>query len=174
MKVTLAQALPLRKQMERELQLLRNERNDAAFEEAEKSTEKPMAQGRTLDEITKEIEQVHDDLLTLQDAMDKANFAATITWDENEISLLQAIEHAKFLRQEASFYISNGSKKPVDRSKRNFMDKNDLIRVAMYEPKVYLEKGKKMERQANLLSGIIESANHQVSIDFNAEKYIGE
>lgn len=172
MKITLAQALPLRKQMERALSALVTEREKSAYEEVAKG-QSPEAQGRSLELITTEINKTHTDLLALQKAIDAANFSSFIEWDSQNYTLLQAIEHAKFLRQEANIYSSFSKSKKIERARNGYMEKSELLKVAMFDPEEYRMLSKKLERHANLLSSMIEDANHKNTIDFDAEGYIG-
>ncbi|MBL4952206.1 hypothetical protein JK635_08285 [Neobacillus sp. YIM B02564] len=172
--MTLAEAVPLKGIISRHIQELIRERNDVAFVEAEKGEEyeKPL---RSVEKITEELERVRKDFRMLDILINKANLENTICWDEENISIKEAIELAKQLREEANRLKSLGNAKKIERTSRGLLNNHlVLLRIAQFEPEEYRKRGIKLERQVNKLSALIEHANHFVTIEFDDTKYAGE
>ncbi|QQE75564.1 hypothetical protein KDJ56_06250 [Brevibacillus composti] len=180
--ITLAQAIPLRRSIERQIDYLREERMEYASVTVAKG-EKPEFPQRTIEMITAELDEARADYLRLSHLIAEANLQKAVEWDGKMISLIEAIERAKQLREEASQCKILGMRKKIEHAPASFHGRgrsrhqeggSDLITVATYDPDAYRELGKKLERRANLLSGKIEAANHSIAIDFDAARYMGE
>lgn len=174
MKITLAQALPVRNAISRRIQELLQERNRVAFVEVEKGEqyEKPT---RSIEVVTKELEETRMDFRRLDVSVATENLKATIQWDGEEISLIEAIEIAKQIRGEVKDLKNFGNRKKQERKASNGWGNSDanIIVFAMYEPEEYRKKALKLEREVTRLSLEIERKNHFVEFEFaNAERYI--
>ncbi|USG67198.1 hypothetical protein NDK47_07890 [Brevibacillus ruminantium] len=179
--ITLAQAIPLRRSIERQIDELREERMEFSAVIIAKG-ETPEFPERTVEMITAELNQARTDYLRLNRLIAEANLKEVVEWDGRFISLIEAIELAKQMRQEAGEFKSLGVRKKIERASsspyhgrpRFHEGGSDLISVATYDPDTYRESGKKLERRANLLSSKIETANHSLTLDFDAASYMGE
>lgn len=174
MTITLAEALPLRKTIERRIQELTNERNQSSVVTIEKGEtwEPPV---RSVDLITTEIEQCQKDYRTLINVVASANSQTFIDWDNGQINLTEALELSKQMRVEVDHLKRLGNRKKQERqTSRSVLgnSSSDLLTVATYEPEAYRNKALKKERQVNKLSGLIERQNHFVELSFDASKYM--
>ena len=91
--------------------------------------------------------------------------------DFGTLTILEAIETAKFLRNEAQIYRSFSTTKKIDRDTYN---KNDLIVVATFDPDFYRKEYLKLEKAANKLSTQIENINQniEIEVDFDLSRYL--
>ena len=171
MKISLLEALPLRNTISRRIQDLLSERHNVAFVQFEKGEEYEKPE-RTVEEVTKELNEVRRDFRKLDILVYKANLEAKITWDDEEICIAEAIELAKQLRGEA------GNLKVFAQSKkqeRNYSYGSEVpsYEKALFDPSDMQKQVIKLEKMANRLSLTIEKANHVHTIDFDAaEKYM--
>lgn len=171
MKISLLEALPLRNTISRRIQDLLSERDTVAFVQYEKGEEyeKP---DRTVDEVTEELNEVRRDFRKLDVLVYQANLEAKITWDDEEISIAEAIELAKQLRGEAGRLKSYAKSKKQERN-HNYGSDTIIYEKAMFDPAEMQKRVLKLEKMANRLSLNIEKANHTHSIEFAAaEKYM--
>ncbi|MEJ8543987.1 hypothetical protein [Brevibacillus borstelensis] len=178
--ITLAQAIPLRRAIERQIDYLKDERFEFSSVTIAKG-ETPEFPKRTIELITGELNKARADYRRLDSLIAEANLKKVVEWDGEMISLVEAIELAKQLREETGEYKRFGIRKKIERSpshyhsrSRSYDGGSDLITMTTYDPDVYREWGKKLERRANLLSGKIEAANHSISIPFDAASYLEE
>lgn len=166
MKITLAQAVPLRGIISRHIQELLQERNNVATVETKQSEtyEKP---SRSIDEVADELNVARKDFRQLDVSMAKANLEGELEWDGSVLSITEAIELAKQLRGEVAQLKNFGRRKKQERS-TNWRTEEVTIVHALYDPEEYRKKALKMERQVNRLSQEIEAKNHKVEFDFEA------
>jgi hypothetical protein len=175
MNITLAQALPVRNSISRRIQELLRERSRVAFVEAEKGEqyEKPQ---RSIEEVTKELEETRADYRTLDVLVSQENLRATVNWDGKEISLVEAIELAKQIRGEVNVLKDFGNRQKQERKSAQGWGGNtdaNVIVHALYDPEQYRKAALKLEREVNRLSLEIDKKNHGVEFTFvNADKYI--
>lgn len=171
MKISLLEALPLRNTISRRIQDLLTERDSVAFVEFEKGEEYEKPE-RTVEEVTTELNEVRRDFRKLDILVYKANLEATITWDDEEICIAEAIELAKQLRGEAGrIKVFARSKKQERQS--SYGGEVYLFQKAMFDPAEMQKRVIKLEKLANRLSLNIEKTNHLHSIEFDAaEKYM--
>jgi hypothetical protein len=174
MRITLAQALPVRSSISRRIQELLQERNRVAFVEAEKGEkyEKPT---RSIVEVTKELQEARADFRILDVLVAKENLNATIEWDGKQLTTTESIELAKQLRGEAKELKSLGARNKQEKKSSSGWGASDSNTVvyAMYEPEEYRKAALKLEREANRLSLEVERKNHFVEFEFEAaERYI--
>ncbi|MFP3726397.1 hypothetical protein U8V72_14510 [Priestia filamentosa] len=174
MKITLAQALPVRNAISRRIQELLQERNRVAFAEAEKG-EKYEAPSRNIDDVTTELREARADYRTLDVLVARENLKATVQWDGGEITLVEAIELAKQVRGEVKSLKDFGNRKKQERKSSNGWgsSESNVIIHALYDPEIYRKAALKSEREVNRLSMEIDKKNHSVEFEFeNADKYI--
>ena len=171
MKISLLEALPLRNTISRRIQDLLSERDSVAFVQFEKGEEYEKPE-RTVDEVTDELNEVRRDFRKLDVLVYQANLEARITWDNEKISIAEAIELAKQLRGEAGRIKHYANSK---KQERNHGYGSDIIiyEKAMFDPAEMQKRVIKLEKMANRLSLDIEKANHIHTIEFEAaEKYM--
>ncbi len=173
MKLTLAQAIPLRSAINKRIQELQTERNHASKTSVEKG-EKYEIPIRNVDGITEELQKVITDFVKLNSLVAQTNLSVVIEWDGEETNLVEAIELSKRLRTEADQLKQLGSLKKQERSSGRFGESSNLITFALYDPEIYRSKALKLEREVNLLSSLIEHQNHLIEIEFDASDYIAQ
>ena len=173
MKITLAEALPLRAAIMRRISELIAERNEVSTityvpGEAE-SIEYPV---RKVDEITAEIEEARADFRKLDILMAKANVTETLEWEGRYYTITEAIEIAKQMRSEVA-ELKRLAGRRKEEIQRGFGGTVTITRT-LYEPEEMRKKAIELEKRANRLSQLIDKKNYQVEIDFpEAEKYLG-
>lgn len=175
MTITLAEAIPLRKVIERRIYELQNERSQVSTLSIEKGEQYEIPT-RNVDVITNEIHEAQKEYRTLQTLITRANLDNSVEWDGGELSLTEAIELAKQMRIEIEHFKRLGSRKKSEREsgRRGLLSDGNshLLSVALYEPEHYRTKALKFERQSNKLSSLIERKNHFVELTFDASRYI--
>lgn len=174
--ITLAEAIPLRKMLERRINELYSERWDKSHVIIEKG-ESYEPYPRTMDKISEEMEEVQRDYRVLGRLVTEANLAHKITWNGKVLSVMEAIELSKQLRMDLNQLKSFASRKKMERVMERGRrgpgsEAPSLLTVALFDPEQMREKALKLERQVNRLSALIEHQNHLVSIPFDASKYI--
>lgn len=172
MQISLAEAVSLRSVISRQIQDLIHERCEISVVSVPKGEnyEKP---NRTIEELTEEINEVRTHFRKLDIAMATANLHHTFEWDQQLITIMEAIELAKQMRGELRDLKKFASRKKQDYSPHY----GDVVMVeyALYDPEIYREKVKKLERKVNRLSSLIEAQNHKATFDFPpAAIYLGE
>jgi hypothetical protein len=173
MKLTLAQAIPLRSAINKRIQELQTERIHASKTSVEKG-EKYEIPARNVDGITEEIRKIITDFVKLNSLVAQTNLSVVIEWDGEEMNLVEAIELSKRLRTEVDQLKQLGSQKKQERSSGRFGDSSNLITFALYDTEAYRSKALKLEREVNFLSSLIERQNHLVEIEFDASDYIAQ
>lgn len=172
MQISLAQAVSLRSMLNRRMQELVNEREQVAVVSVPKGEkyEKPT---RTVEQVTEELDEVRRHYRQLDLAMARANLTHTVQWDGQALPIMEAIELAKQLRAEMQEL-----KRLALRNRQEYSSnwgEAIMVKYTMYDPDVYKERAKKLERKTNRLSHLIEAANHQAMLDFPpAVEYLGE
>ncbi|WLR41210.1 DIP1984 family protein [Bacillus carboniphilus] len=171
MKITLAQAVPLRSIISRYIADLLEERDSVSTVETivGEKYEKPV---RSVDDVTIEIERSRKDFRRLDTSMAEMNLQAKVFWDDKEISITEAIELAKQLREEVNVFKEYGKRKKQTLSS-NWHHEEKVMIHTLYDPEEYRKKALKLERQVNRLSQDIEAKNHQVEFEFkSATRYL--
>jgi hypothetical protein len=173
MKITLAEALPLRAAIMRRISELIAERNEVST-----ITYVPGEVGnieypaRKVDEITAEIEEARADFRKLDILMAKANVTETLEWEGQSYTIVEAIEIAKQMRSEVA-ELKRLAGRRKEEIQRGFGGTVTITRT-LYEPEEMRKKAIELEKRANRLSQLIDKKNYQVEIDFpEAEKYLG-
>ncbi|TCS93625.1 hypothetical protein [Hazenella coriacea] len=172
MQISLAEAVALRSVISRRIQELINERSEIAVVSVPQG-EKYEKPNRTVEALTAEMNEVRTHFRKLDIEMAKANIQHTFEWDQQPITIMEAIELAKQMRGELRDLKELAARKKQDYSPHY----GDVVMVeyALYDPDLYREKAKKWERKVNRLSSLIEAQNHKVTFDFPpATFYLGE
>lgn len=170
--ITMAEALAVRAAISRLMNQLMQERlnNSSTIIEKGETAEIPT---RSVDVITEEIDAVSTDFRKLDLLMAISNTTETISWNGTLITVMEAIELAKQLRNEIGQLAHLGSRKKLERqSSRGHEGSVTLFNVALYDPEAYQATARKKEREVTKLSSLIEHANHNSKISFDAAKYM--
>lgn len=172
--ISMAEALTVRAAINRKLNQLNHERLQNSSTYIEKGETAPYPQ-RTVDMITEEINQVMRDYRRLDRMIAISNTTNVISWDGEDLCILEAIELAKQLRAEIAQLTHLGSEKKLERLlNRSAIDGgNPIFKVALYDPEAYMITAQKLERQVTKLSALIERSNHLNTIPFDASAYMG-
>lgn len=167
--ITLAEAVKLKSVMSKRIHELEAEMDRIAFVEIEKGSKVP-SQIRTLHDVEAEIDETRKDFRTLDKLMYQANIQNSITYNDEIITIVEAIELATQLRAKARKYKQYGTfiKEEFHYS---FGDSVPRVKVALFEPEDYRIKGIETEKQANKLSNLINAKNYSIELDFDGEKY---
>lgn len=173
MKITLAQAVPLKGIISRRIQELLSERISVSTITVEKGQQYE-APERSMEIVTAELNQAREDFRKLDITMTAANLTNTVKWDGQDISITEAIELSKQTRAEVNVIKALGSRKKQEKETIRYgLTENNNYVIALYEPEEYRQKALKLERQVNKLSQDIEAKNHSVEIEFAAaSRYI--
>jgi len=174
--VTLAEAIPLRKMLERKMNELFSERWDKSHVVIEKG-EVYEPYPRTMEMISEEIYQLQRDYRVLGRLIAEANLTHKVIWNGEEFLMIEAIELSKQLRMDLNqlktFAAQKKMERVVERGRRGSGgEASSLLTVALFDPEEYRQKALKLERQVNRLSAIIEHQNHLISIPFDASRYM--
>ncbi|MBA9025531.1 hypothetical protein HNP81_000814 [Peribacillus huizhouensis] len=120
--------------------------------------------------MEKELEEVRGDFRLLDKLMYKANYENEISFGEQSLTIVEAIELATQLRAQARKYKQYGTSSKEELI-HLYSDAITLVKVATFDPEHYRVKGIETERQANRLSNAINAKNYQVELDFDSDKY---
>ncbi|ANY75739.1 hypothetical protein [Paenibacillus ihbetae] len=171
--ITMAEALAVRAAMNRLINQLMQERlnNSSTIIEKGETAEVP---ARSVDVITEEIDAVSADFRKLDLLMAISNTTETIPWNGTNITVMEAIELAKQMRNEIGQLAHLGSRKKLERQTSRGLEGGavTLFNVALYDPEAYHAAARKKEREVTKLSSLIEHANHHSKIPFDAAKYM--
>lgn len=171
MKITVAEARLLKNAVSKRLHELLSERNKNAFVEFEKDEEyiKP---DKSFEELTKDIEKVRSHYMAVKKALAESNLKNTIEWNGKELTIVEALELVKELRDESDRLISFGNNPIIQRSSRGIYDSKTIYRKALFEPSELKKAGEKMRKEANRLSILIDKANFNTSVELEfADEY---
>lgn len=168
MAISLAEAVKLKSILNRKVHELTAEVSSVSHVIVEKG-EAPKLPAHTLAQVEAELAEVRRDARKLDALMYRANIDNTITFKDEEMPIVEAIELATQLRAEVehckqlsqseqeSFYHSSGEAV--------------FYRVALFEPAEYRERANHLEKEAHRLSNAINAKNYAVQIDFDDAKY---
>ena len=167
--ISLAEAVKLKSVLSKRIHELEEEMDRLAFIEMEKESPAPK-QTRTLKDVEKDIKVVRKDFRLLDKLMYQANIENEIIFNDETLSIVEAIELASQLRARARKYKEFGSA-----VKEEFLysigESGAMIRVAQFEPEDYRLKAIETERKANRLSNLINAKNYAVELEFDGDKY---
>jgi len=168
-KISLAEAVKLKSLLSKRIHELEEEMDRVAFIEIEKGSKVPK-QVRTILDVEQELEEVRKDFRLLDKLMYQANIKYEIAFNDESLTIVEAIELATQLRAKVRKYKEYGSAQKEEYS-YSYGEGVSLIKVAMFEPETYRLKGLEIERQANRLSNLINAKNYAIELDFDSEKY---
>lgn len=151
-KITLAEAVKLKSVLAKRIRELEEEMDRVAFVSIEKGTEIPK-QSRTLAEVEKEIEEVRKDFRLLDKLVYRANIDNEIVFNNETLTIVEAIELATQLRAKARKLKEFGSASKEE-STYSYNETLTMVRVATFDPEAYRIKGLEAERHANRLSNL--------------------
>ncbi len=165
----LAEAVKLKSILLKRVQELETEMMRVGFTVIEKGT-KPAPLIRTVEAIDVEMNEIRHDIRKLDRLIYEANLQNTITYKEESLTIVEAIELATQLRAQARVYKQMGSH---DKEKIQFGygDGVTYVEVALFDPEEYRKKALEFEKDANRLSGLINAKNYSITIPFDEEKY---
>jgi hypothetical protein len=169
--ITLAEALPLRKTIEKRMGELKNERNENSTVTLKQGEDIMSYISKTPDQLTQELNELREDYIALNNLITRANLDNTIETEKGTKNLIDAIELAKIVREESNWFKRFATTKKLERDAYN--KNSDLVTVATFDPDFYRVEALKLERFANKLSALVEQKNHTIELDFDASKYIG-
>ncbi|WCF11715.1 hypothetical protein NDS46_30690 (plasmid) [Paenibacillus thiaminolyticus] len=159
MKIKLSQAVTLMSTISKRIYELKDELNQLAFLYVPKGENYELSNMRTFNQVITEIESAEEDLRKLEVQIAKANTEVTIDWNQESLSILEALKLAKALRDKATEYSSFGRNRNNEIDRARSMGGTPVLRVLTYDPALYAEKARKLTRQANKLSALIDDAN---------------
>jgi hypothetical protein len=172
MKLTLAQLIPLIKLVRVRIIELAKERERVAVVQIEKG-EMITKPARSFEIISQELSETRNDLVRFEHLKNESNLRETVSWDNKEICLADALILAKELQSEVAMLKALGTKNKVERSSRFIDSSGHLLNCTTYDPEVVWNQALKLQRQVSLLSQLIERKNHFSELDIeNADKYL--
>lgn len=168
MTISLAEAVKLKSILNRKVYELTAETESVAFTVVEKDAE-PKLPAHTLAQIEAELAEVRRDARKLDALIYRANIDNTITFKDEVLPIVEAIELATQLRAEAE----RCKQLSLSEKKNLFHSPGDTVfyRVALFEPSEYRERANNLEKEAHRLSNLINAKNYTVHIEFEDDKY---
>ncbi|MBM7703912.1 hypothetical protein [Metabacillus iocasae] len=168
--LSLAEAVKLKSILSKRIHELEEEMDRVAFVELEKGSALPI-QSRTLTHVEQEIEEVRKDFRLLDKLMYQANVEHEVVFQENSLTIVEAIELATQLRAKARKYKELGMAAKEEFPYSYGPESTSIIKLARFEPEDYRLKAIEAERQANRLSNAINAKNYSIELAFDADKY---
>ncbi|MFJ8236627.1 hypothetical protein ACIQ34_13030 [Ureibacillus sp. NPDC094379] len=167
--IPLAEAVKLKSILTKKISELIKEIHLVSNAVVEKGKE-PRPSGRKLTEVEAELAQVRKDSRTLDKLIYRANIDHTLTFNDEELAIVEAIELASQLRAEASLCKDLGM---VEKETLYHSTGDSVIfyKVAMYDPAEYRNRANKLEKEAHRLSNLINAKNYQVQVEFDDSRY---
>ena len=172
MTIYLAEAVKLKSIIRKRLMELIEERERVAFSTIEKGQPLP-EQVRSLEQVEQEIERVRKDARTLDRLVYRANIDTTLTFENETLPIVEAIEYAIQLRaaaEEAKTFAAADPESLV----YGYGDQLPIYRVARFDPETYRKRALLLERRAHVLSNAINATNYQVTVPFDDRFYLGD
>lgn len=167
--ISLAEAVKLKSVLTKRIHELDEELNRVAFVEIVKGT-KPPKQVRKLEDVERDMESIRTDLRLIDKLMYRANIDNEIIFNDEKLSIVEAIELAIQLRAKAKKYKELGSAVKEEYS-YSYSETAPLMKMAMFDPEEYRVKGIECERQANRLSNLVNSKNYSIQLSFDSSSY---
>lgn len=168
-KLSLAEAVKLKSVLNKRIHELELEMNRVGFIEVEKG-KKPPKQPRTITDVENELDEIRLDFRVLDTLMYKANIENEITYNGENLPIVEAIELATQLRAKARKCKELGEL-PKEEHPYAYDDNFTIVKMATFDPEDYRIRGLELERQANRLSNLINSKNYSIELEFDSEKY---
>ena len=168
--ISLAEAVKLKSILNRKLSDLQEEQRRVAFITIEKG-QPAIREGRTLPIVEAELAVVRKDIRTLDRLVYEANIQHDVTFLDQPYTLVEAIEYAKQLRQEAEVakMFSIYEKEQIE---YGYGEHIQMVRVALFDPEAYRQKADELERKAHKLSNLINAKNYEVKLNFDDSNYM--
>ncbi|GGI14340.1 hypothetical protein [Gottfriedia solisilvae] len=166
--ITLAEALNIRHILSKRIRELIEELEENSSVEVEKGQPLPTL-ARNMTQIESDLAKVRADFRKLDYLMQKANIENTITIENMELSITEAIEFAKQLRAEVQSAKEFASKK--ERIQPMYGTDSIIVEKLYFNPEDYRQKALKLERKATRLSGLIDAKNFSINIPFDGRDY---
>lgn len=128
---------------------------------------------RSVEIISQEHSETRNDLVRFEHLKNESNLRETVSWDNKEICLADALILAKELQSEVTMLKALGIKNKVERSSRFIDSSGHLLNSTTYDPEVVWNQALRLQRQVSLPSQLIERKNHFSELDIeNANKYL--
>lgn len=170
MTILLAEAVKLKSILNKKQQELTAERQRVAFKLIEKG-QQPLREGRTLAQVETELAQVRLDIRTLDRLVYVANTANTVQFNDEAYMLVEAIELAKQLRQQAE-EAKEFAHAEREELQYGYGESVQVYNMALFDPEHYRQQADLLEKQAHKLSNAINAKNFAVTIDFDDSRYM--
>ncbi|WP_264740523.1 DIP1984 family protein [Cytobacillus firmus] len=168
-KLTLAEAVKLKSVLAKRIHELEEEMDRVAFADIEKGSKLP-EMPRSLAMVEKEMDEVRKDMRLLDKLVYKANIENDITFNNESLPIVEAIELATQYRAKARKFKEYGTA-----AREEFLytvsENVSMVKMALFDPEQYRLKGLEAERQANRLSNLINNRNYLIELEFDSEKY---
>lgn len=168
-KITLAEAVKLKSILSNRIHELEEELQRVAFVMVEKG-EAIVPAPRTVQEVDDELEDVRKDSRLLDKLIYRANIDHTISFKNETLTIVEAIELATQLRARVRLYKQLASAKKEE-LQYGVAEHTTVYRVALYDPEYYRQKASQLEKDAHKLSNLINAKNYTIALDFDDEKY---
>ena len=169
MTINLAEAIKLKSIITKKIQELTMNVHQRTHVIIEKG-EQPVKPDFTLEMLEVELHQLRYDSRKLDALIYRANIDNTITFKDEELPIVEAIELAKQLRAESAFCKQLGNEEKESIFHHHGGD-SILYRVALFDPLTYRNRANELEKEAHRLSNLINAKNYQVQIDFDDSRY---
>ena len=168
MTINLAEAVKLKSIITKKIQELQHSVHQVTHTIIEKG-ELPVKPDYTLEMLEQELKSLRFDSRKLDALIYRANIEHLITFKDEEMPIVEAIELATQLRAEAQFCKQLGSEE-----KESFYHSGGdvlMYRVALFDPISYRNRANELEKEAHRLSNLINNKNYQIQIKFDDSKY---
>lgn len=167
-KITLAEAVKLKSILTKKIHELEEEMRRVAFANVEKG-EKPEISPRNMTVVEAELDEVRKDARTLDRLVYRANIDNEITFKDEKLAIVEAIELATQLRAKVTLFKSFS----MYTNEEILYSTNEtlFVRVPLYDPEEYRQKAIQLEKDAHKLSNLINAKNYSIEIEFDDSKY---
>lgn len=166
MQITVSELRLLKNAVSDKLHELLRERNRIAFVEFEKN-EEYIVPDRKFEEVTKDIERVREHYRIVKQALAKNNLTTTIEWKGKTLTIAEALELVKQLRQEAEDLKRFGEAKQMERISHGAFDTKISYKKALFDPAAVKKEADRILKEARRLSFAIDQANFNASVDID-------
>ncbi|MGG1396770.1 hypothetical protein ABE288_02785 [Bacillus salipaludis] len=168
-KISLAEAVKLKSVLSKRIHELEDEMDRVAFVDIEKGSKIPK-QVRTLVDVEEDLDEVRKDFRLLDKLMYRANIENEVVFNDETLTIVEAIELATQLRAKVRKYKQYGAA-PKEEFPYSYGEAVSLLKIATFDPEAFRLKGLESERQANRLSNLINAKNYAIELEFDSEKY---
>lgn len=168
-KISLAEAVKLKSIIKNRIAELQLECNRVAFAVVEKG-ETPTPLERTLSDVENDLEQVRLHSRQLDRLVYEANIQNSISFENDDLAIVEAIELATQLRAKARYY-KELSTSPKEEIQYGYAE-NVVYRIAQFDPEQYRLKALQAEKDANKLSNLINAKNYSIQLQFDDSLYV--